>query len=196
MADHPSPVAGELSEARDLCALPDPLQLDLLRDQVPGRDAATAAQLAERRGRGRPPNALNKRNAKFREQLLGMCGGQHPALVLARTTTTPVEQLAAVLQCSRAEAFGFQQRAAAELMPYLESKQPVAVEISRRADVVLIMPAGAATAEQLDAIAEEAGQGMAEGTDWASAEIIDVLPSLSGTPMQSGSPSEGEQSAE
>lgn len=196
MADHPSPVAGELSEARDLCALPDPFQLDLLRDAVPGRDAATAVALAERQGPGRRPGSLNKRNAKFREQLLGMCGGQHPAMVLARTTTTPVDQLAAILKCSRAEAFGFQQRAAAELLPYLESKQPVAVEISRRADVVLIMPAGSSTPEQLDAIADEAGQGMAEGTDWASAEIIDVLPSLSGTPEQAVPPGEAEQSTD
>jgi hypothetical protein len=196
MADHPSPVAAELSEARDLCALPDPQQLDLLRDQVPGRDAATAAALAERRGRGRPKNALNKRNAKFREQLLGMCGGQHPAMVLARSTTMPVEQLAAVLQCSRSEAFGFQLRAAAELLPYIEGKQPVEVEIRRRNDVVLIMPAGGASADQLDRIASEAGEGMAEGIDWAEAEIIDVLPSLSGTPQQAVSPGEAEQSAD
>jgi hypothetical protein len=194
MADHPSPVSDELAEARDLCALPDPLQLDLLRDQVPGRDARTAAQLAERRGRGRPPGALNKRNGKFREQLLAMCGGQHPALVLARATVTPVEQLSAVLECSRAEAYGFQQRAAAELLPYIEGKQPTQVELRRVNDVVLIMPAGSVSAEQLDRIAHEAGEGMADGTDWSSAEIIDVLPSLSGTPLQAVSPSEGEQS--
>lgn len=192
MADHPSPVAAELSEARDLCALPDPLQLDLLRDEVPGRDPGTAVAIAERRGRGRPPGALGKHNQKFREQLLGMCGGQHPALVLARTTTTPVEQLAAVLQCSRAEAFGFQQRAAAELMPYLEKKMPTDVAIHRHNDVVLIMPAGAVSAEQLERIADEAGQGMAEGIDWTEAEIIDVLPSLSGTPEQAGSSEGGE----
>jgi hypothetical protein len=54
MADHPSPVAGELNQARDLALLADPEQLELIRDQVPGRDAATAVQVAERRGRGRP----------------------------------------------------------------------------------------------------------------------------------------------
>jgi hypothetical protein len=192
MADHPSPVAAELSEARDLCALPDPLQLDLLRDEVPGRDPGTAVAIAERRGRGRPPGALGKHNQKFREQLLGMCGGQHPAMVLARSTITPVEQLAAILQCSRAEAYGFQQRAAAELMPYLEKKMPTDVAIHRHNDVVLIMPAGAVSAEQLERIADEAGQGMAEGIDWTEAEIIDVLPSLSGTPEQAGSSEGGE----
>jgi hypothetical protein len=188
MADHPSPIAADLSEARDLCALPDPVQLDLIRDEVPGRDPGTARAVAERRGRGRPPGSLNKRNAKFRDQLLAMCGGQHPALVLARATVTPVEQLAAVLDCPRSEAFGFQLRAAAELMPYMEGKQPTQVEISRRSDVVLIMPAGAIDGDQLDRIAAEAGEGMADGIDWQSAEIIDVLPSLSGTPEQDVSP--------
>lgn len=192
MADHPSPVASELSEARDLCALPDPLQLELIRDETPGRDPGTAVAIAERRGRGRPPGALNRRNQKFREQLLGMCGGQHPAMVLARATITPVEQLTATLQCTRAEAYGFQQRAAAELLPYLESKQPVDVNVSRRADVVLVMAGGGASEAELQRIADEAGQGMAEGIDWETAEIIDVLPSLSGEPKQDVSPQPSE----
>jgi hypothetical protein len=43
MADHPSPVAGELSSARDLCILGDPEQLELIRDEQPGRDAGAAS---------------------------------------------------------------------------------------------------------------------------------------------------------
>ncbi|HSU40128.1 MAG TPA: hypothetical protein VLJ38_11180, partial [Polyangiaceae bacterium] len=188
-----------IEEARDLCALPDPLQLDLIADAVPGRDARTVAAVAERRGRGRPPGALNKRSAKFREQLLAMCNGQHPALVLARATTTPVEQLAAVLECGRAEAFGFQLRAAVELMPYLEGKQPTQVELRTHRDVVLIMPSGGTSAEELERIADEAADGMAEGTDWGSAEIIDVLPSMAaqtGTPMRAGSADEAAPSGD
>jgi hypothetical protein len=180
MADHPSPVAAELSEARDLCALPDAEQLELIRDVVPGRDAGTAVALAERRGRGRPPGALNRRNAKFRDQLLAMSHGMHPALVLARAYTTPVEQLAATLQCSRAEAFGFQLRAATEVLPYMEGKQPVQVELHRRSDVVLIMPGGGLSGDVIDALAIEASEAMEEGIDWSTAEPSDVLPSLSG----------------
>jgi hypothetical protein len=196
MADHPSPVAGELAEARDLCALPDPEQLDLIRDAVPGRDPRTAAAVAERRGRGRPPGALNRRNVKFREQLLAISGGMHPGLVLARAYSMPVEQLAAVLDCPKAEAFGFQLKAAVELLPYMESKQPTAVAIKSSHDLVLVMPSSGVSAEQLERVAGEIGEAAEAGIDWASSEIIDVLPSLTGTPLQDVSPSEAEQSGE
>ena len=190
MAEHPSPVADELAEARDLCALPDPVQLDLMRDAAPGRDPGTAVAVAERQGRrGRPPGALNKANRKFREQLLGMCGGQHPALVLARATNTPVEQLAAVLQCDRATAYGFQQRAAIELMPYLESQMPRLVAVKSQHDVVLVMAGGAGASGDLEAVAREIDEAQEAGVDWGSAEVVDVLPSLSGEPKEGG-PSE------
>lgn len=184
MADHPSPVAGELNQARDLCALPDPEQLELIRDQVPGRDARTAVAIAERRGRGRPPGSRNRQNQKFREQLLALSGGVHPGLVLARTYAMPVETLAATLECTRAEAYAFQMRAAAELMPYFEGKQPVQVDIRQRSDVVLVMAGGnQVDGGTLEAIAEEANDGIAGGVDWETAEILDVLPSL-GEPSQ------------
>lgn len=191
MPDHPSPVAAELNEARDLCALPDAEQLELIRDEVPHRDAGTAVAVMERRGRGRPPGALNRRNAKFREQILAMSNGVHPALVLARAYSMPVDALAAVLGCSKLEAYQCQQRAAVEVLPYLESKQPVDVNLTRRADVVLIMPSGGIDGAQLDRIADEASEGMADGVDWESAEIIDVLPSFMGEPMQDVSPEGG-----
>jgi hypothetical protein len=187
MADHPSPVAGELQEARDTCVLGDPEQLELIRDLVPNRDAATAVAIAERRGRGRPRGSLNRRNAKFRDQLLALA--PHPALALARAYSTPVETLAAELGCSKLEAAQLGIRAAAELLPYVEGKQPTQVELKHHNDVVLIMPGGGITPLQLEAIQNEAGAGMAEGIDWEGAEILDVLPSLSGTLEQDVSPS-------
>jgi hypothetical protein len=187
MADHPSPVAAELHEARDLCILSEPEQLELIRDAVPGRDAATAVAVAERRGRGRPRNSLNKRNQKFRDQLLAI--GGHPALALVRAYSTPVETLAAQLGCSKLEAAQLGIRAAAELLPYVEGKQPVQVDVRQRSDVVLVMASGAEIdGGELQRIADEATHGMAEGVDWESAEIVDVLPSLSGEPKQDVSP--------
>lgn len=195
MADHPSPVAGELSEARDLCVLGDPEQLELLADVVPGRDPGTAVALHERRGPGRRPGSLNKRNAKFREQILAL--GGHPAMALVRAYSTPVAMLAAELQCSKLEAAQLGIRAAAELLPYVEGKQPVQVELHKRSDVVLIMPGGGAVdGGTLEAIRDEATQGMAEGIDWETAMIEEVLPSLQGEPSQTVSHSLADQSGE
>jgi hypothetical protein len=191
MADHPSPVAAEVREARDLCALDDPEQLELIRDQVPGRDARTAVAVAERRGRGRPVGALNRRNQKFREQLLAISGGLHPGLVLARAYSTPVELLAAQLECTRAEAFGFQLRAAIEAMPYVESKMPTAIAVKASHDAVLIMAGEGVSAAQIEAVRQDIADAAEDGIDWNTAEVIDVLPSLSGEPLQGVSPEGG-----
>jgi hypothetical protein len=191
MADHPSPVAGELNQARDTALLADPEQLELIRDQVPGRDAGTAVAIAERRGRGRPPGALNKRNAKFRDQLLALA--PHPALALARAYSTPVDVLAAQLGCTRLEAAQLGIRAAAEVLPYIEGKQPISVDVRQRADVVMIM-AGApgVTGEQLDAIAQDVNAGIVEGVDWSTVELEEIGPSLSGEPLRDVSSEPGD----
>jgi hypothetical protein len=169
MADHPSPLSGDLDQARDLAVLADPEQLELIRDQVPGRHAATAVAVAERRGRGRPKNSLNRRNAKFRDQILAL--GPHPAIALQRAYSTPVETLAAQLDCTKLEAATLAIRAATELLPYIEGKQPVTVDLREKHDVVLIMAGapGVGTAE-LDAIADQVRNGD-EPIDWAGVTI-------------------------
>lgn len=174
MGDHPSPIEGELEAARDLALLADPEQLELIRDAVPGRDAGTAVKVAERRGRGRPAGAMNKRNAKFRDQILAL--GPHPALALQRAYSTPVETLAAQLGCSKLEAAQLGIRAAAELLPYIEGKQPVTVDLRQQHDVVMIM-AGApgVGAAQMQAIADQVNAAEGE-MDWETAEFEDVEP--------------------
>ncbi len=173
MADHPPVLAEEIAVERDLCALPDPEQLELIRDAVPGRDAGTAVAIMERRGRGRPPGARNARNAKFRDQILRL--GPHPALALQRCYSTPVDALAATLGCSKVEAFQLQLRAASELLPYIEGKQPVQIDIRQQHDVVMIM-AGApgVGGAELDAIARDVNE-QGEGIDWGSMEIVPQL---------------------
>jgi hypothetical protein len=187
MAEHPSPIADELQHARDLALLADPEQLELLRDQVPNRDAATAIAVAERRGRGRPTGSLNKRNAKFREQLLALA--PHPALALARAYSTPVETLAAQLGCTKLEAAQLGIRAAAEVLPYIEGKQPISVDVRQRSDVVMIMAGGPGVpGAQLDAIAADVNACMVEGIDWETVEIEELSPSFQGVPAQDVSP--------
>jgi hypothetical protein len=187
MADHPRPLESEIEAAqRDLCALADPLQLELIRDKVPGRDPGTAVAVIERRGRGRPPGARNKRSVKFRDQILSM--GQHPALALQRAYSTPVDVLAAQLGCSRLEAAQLAIRAASELLPYVESKQPVAVDLRQQHDVVLIMGGvpGALGAD-LEAIAHEVNDDEAP-IDWGTATFEELPEAVQkGEPLRDGS---------
>lgn len=174
MADHPSPLSDELDDERDLALLADPEQLELMRDQVPGRDARTAIVAAEARGRGRPAGSRNRRNAKFREQILAL--GPHPAIALQRAYSTPVETLAAQLGCTKLEAATLGIRAAVELLPYIEGKQPVTVDLREKHDVVLIMAGTPGVgAEQLEAIADQVG-GVDDEIDWGGVTIEgDVL---------------------
>lgn len=175
MGDHPGPLAADLDAARDRGLLADPEQLQLLQDQVPGRDAATAVQVA-RRGPGRPAGALNKQNRKFRDQILAICGGQHPAVGLARASTTPVDLLAAQLGCSLYEAATLSLRAAADLMPYLERKQPVEIDLREHSDMILVIAGGGVSGDQLAGIRDEIDA--VEGVDWSTCEIEDVVPSI------------------
>lgn len=183
MADQPpSAFDAELVEARDLVLLADPEQLDLLARETGSAGAAVIE--AERRGRGRPRGSLNRRTAKFRDQILALY--PHPAEALARAYSTPVEQLAAQLGCSKLEAAQVGIRAAAELLPYIEGKAPIAVDVRRRNDVVLIMPGAGATEEETAAIVEAVNA--AEEIDWASAEPIDVqaITSFTGEAIEDG----------
>lgn len=170
MADHPTPLADELDQARDLAVLADPQQLELIRDQVPDRNARVAVEVAERRGRGRPAGSRNRRNTKFRDQILAL--GPHPAIALQRAYSTPVETLAAQLDCTKLEAATLAIRAATELLPYIEGKQPVTVDLREKHDVVLIM-AGApgVGADQLDAIADQVRNGDDDAIDWSGVTI-------------------------
>ena len=170
MADHPTPLADELDEARDLALLADPQQLELIRDQVPGRHAGVAVDVARRQGPGRKPGSRNKRNGKFRDQILAL--GPHPAIALQRAYSTPVDVLAAQLDCTKLEAATLAIRAATELLPYIEGKQPVTVDLREKHDVVLIM-AGApgVGAAELDAIADQVRDGSDDAIDWSGVTI-------------------------
>lgn len=189
MADQPpSALDGEIVGARDLVLLADPEQLNLLTEEL-GCAGAAAIEI-ERRGRGRPRGALNRRNAKFRDQILALY--PHPAEALARAYSTPVDQLARQLGCTKHEAAQIGIRAAAELLPYIEGKAPISVDVRRRSDVVLIMPGAGTSEEELTAIATAVNE--AEEIDWGSAEAGDVLAltSFSSGPQQDVSPEQGD----
>lgn len=121
-------------EAGPPLALLDAEQLGLGLDA--GLRIAQAVDQARRAGR--PRGAANKRTGKVRDWLLSKYA--HPLEHLAATYSRPVDVLAAELGCTKLEAFAHQLRAAVELAPYMEGKQPVTLDVAMRNDVTLIIP--------------------------------------------------------
>lgn len=108
---------------------------------------AVLRRAREKRGRGRPAGSRNRRTDDFARYLLSF--GQHPAISLMQIQATQPELLieasrqekvqsfgkdgrpnVVVEQLSYAEAQSLRIRCAEALLPYLESKKPVAVDVS------------------------------------------------------------------
>lgn len=109
-----------------------------------GAGAGKVAVLREaRRGRGRPKGVQNRRTEDFRRYLLRF--GQHPAITMMQIQSTPAEELVAQSslidtpkrQMSLHDAQSLRVRCAEALLPYLESKQPVAVDATIRGVMVV-----------------------------------------------------------
>lgn len=145
MADDPTDglgaaVAGAIAAAGSArLPLVDVEELDLFQARG-GVSAKADAGLAldEIRRRGRPRGSSNKRTAKWRDYLLSRYA--HPLEVMAQTITRAPAELAAELGCTVLEAFQVQQRAAAELAPYLESKMPTLAHVALDSGVTVLMP--------------------------------------------------------
>ena len=126
----------------------DEVQLDML-DPVTAEDmlearaalgehAGTLSVLdeARRRRRGRPKGARNRRTDDFAKYIMGY--GQHPAITLMQIQATPPEVLMeqsrqmdpAKRRMTLHEAQSLRIRCAEGLLPYIESKKPVAVDMS------------------------------------------------------------------
>ncbi|WP_374650313.1 hypothetical protein [Rhizorhabdus sp.] len=178
MSDEPGTVAGmraAIDEAGPLLPLRDAEQLDMLAEESGSTSVNRVhAELAPR-ATGRPRGARNRRTEEVRSYLLSRYA--HPLEVLAQVYSRPVDALAAELHCSRADAMALQVKAAAEVAPYIEGKQPVAISITRKHDVVLVMPREGETVQQLG---ERINADGVDGIDWDAAtiegEILSVQP--------------------
>lgn len=123
------------AEQLDLLGVPDPEDIVEAREAL-GREAGELAVLAEARRRGRPRGARNRRTDDFRKYILGF--GQHPAITLMQIQNTPaevlVERSAAVDPVKRRMTLGdaeqLRVRCAESLLPYIEGKQPVRVDMN------------------------------------------------------------------
>ena len=117
--------------------------------EILGKNAGKMAVLREarERRRGRPKGAKNKRSDDFAKYILGF--GQHPAITMMQIQSTAPEVLIeaskqrkvhsfsksgeanmVIERMTYAEAQALRVRCAEGLMPFLESKKPVAVDMT------------------------------------------------------------------
>ena len=104
---------------------------------------------------GRPPGAKNRATLTFEgriEQLVARYG--HPVDTAFRVLAMGVDELAQSLGCKPIEALQEQRLWWQGLMPFVESRKPVAVDLSTRNVVHLTIQDGAAPAEEMGELLE------------------------------------------
>lgn len=125
-----------------------------------GPNAGNMAVLQEaRRGRGRPKNSRNKRSSDFAAFILSH--GTHPAITMMQIQSTPPEVLVersrqidpVKRRLSYGDAQALRVRCAEGLLPYIESKKPVAVELDAKGDFNLLIPGVNISPDDADAMA-------------------------------------------
>lgn len=150
MADAKAMIAARAAEEEQLSLLDpvSPEEMVIAREEL-GENAGRYAvvQRARENRRGRPPGARNKRTDDFARYLLSF--GQHPAVTMMQIQATQPELLIEASQQTKvhsfrkdgtpnvviermtfAEAQALRVRCAEGLLPYLESKKPVAVDMT------------------------------------------------------------------
>lgn len=146
MVDQAKDLLADAAEQEEQLDLLEPLtaaDIEAARERL-GADAGKVAVLREaRKSRGRPKGVQNRRTQDFKRYIQRF--GQHPAITLMQLQSTPSEELVAQSslidtpkrQMSLHDAISLRVRAAEALLPYLESKQPVAVDATIRGVIVI-----------------------------------------------------------
>lgn len=149
-----------------------PEEMQRVREEL-GPKVGEMTVLEEARSRrGRPKGSRNRRTEDFRRYVLQF--GRHPALTLMEIQNTAPEVLmerSKMLdvpknRLSYNAAQALRLRAAEGLMPFMESKMPVAIELSADGDFNLIIPGVN--------VSEEDAASAAEGSFLIEADYDDV----------------------
>ncbi|MBC7906909.1 MAG: hypothetical protein H7Y60_09210 [Rhodospirillaceae bacterium] len=110
-------------------------------------------------GPGRPKGATNKRTNDWKAYILARY--RHPMEFLAETFSRSPHDLARELDCKPAEAYAVQAKCAAELLPYLEGKAPVQLQVDANlASFSFVLPE---VAEAYWAAKDKAGPVLMDG---------------------------------
>lgn len=129
--------------------------LDHMVDQAVGEAQTADFQAAEDRRReaaavegpsaGRPKGSRNRRTQQLAKLIDSQCG--NPVMAMARIYAMPVEALAKRLGCKLLEAAELQLKAANQVAPYTDQKQPTAIEAPAGAVLPLVVMGDVARAE-------------------------------------------------
>jgi hypothetical protein len=130
----------------DFQYLPDPKQLDLLRDKQGNLPRDALQTLRSNNGPGRPKGARNKASKQVAKYFISKYG--NPLDVLGEIINTPVDLMVDQLKLAQGgeakhkpvramDAVNLRLRAVDIVMPYLYGKQPITVDVNGKADVIL-----------------------------------------------------------
>lgn len=111
---------------------PEAEQFDLLAEPpepVGSLENIAENTLAERRARGRPKGASNKRNAQVFDYLEHI-GHRDPVTTLSMIQSMDPAELAKALQCKRKDATALIISAAEKLLPYKYAKRPTEIAVT------------------------------------------------------------------
>lgn len=98
-----------------------------------------------RQGPGRPPGSRNKRTQEWADYLLSRY--ESPLEVLVQIATSRVEAICIRTGCTRFEALQEKRLAAIAALPFIHSKQPLAVDLTKTNRVLLTIVDETAPAE-------------------------------------------------
>lgn len=130
--------------AKPLPIAPPPEQVDMLERIDPLRElGAPVGKNVERlraqkpTGPGRPAGSLNRRTVEMADYLLSRY--KSPLEVLAQIAVSPIDELSASLGCTKLEALQEVRLAAIALKDHLHSKMPLAVDVTNRKVIHLVI---------------------------------------------------------
>jgi hypothetical protein len=129
--------------------LPDPEQLDLLRDDKGRLPADALRQMRVRRGPGRPAGARNVRNEKIAKWFIAQYGD--PLAALGEVMNMPFDQIYETMvlvqggeaknkRVTGRDAMEFWRDSVLSVLPYIHGKQPIAIDVTGKADAVIFIP--------------------------------------------------------
>ncbi len=124
-------------------------QLDLLRGKDGRLPKDALRQVRQAQGRGRPEGARNKRNEKIAKWFIEKFGD--PLSALGEIMNSPLDVLYEQMVLAQGgeakgkrvtgrDAIDLKMTAIREALPYIHGKQPIAIDVTGKADAVIFIP--------------------------------------------------------